>query len=207
MKQPTDAVPPDISLVRGERELTVAIPGPIDYEGFPSQISHVYELPETAVIALIAVVSHHEEAVWRNLEWPHIVSLAGNRRQNSGVAVNRIGFRKRLIIDKHLLVLNPYRIPGQADYPLNEVFGRVDGIAEYDNILALGFTDVQKFFIPVRESDPVDKLVDQEVVTNEQRRLHGAGWNLECLNNKRTDHQGQEKSNDNGFGVITDGTF
>jgi len=122
MKQPTDAVPPDIALRRGESEFAITIPGPVDHEGFPPQIGHINEFPETAVVAFIAVVPHHEKAVNWNFDRNHIVSWTGAEWQNSVVAVNNVWFRKRLIVDKHLLVLNPDGISWQANHPLNEVF-------------------------------------------------------------------------------------
>ena len=207
MKQSADAVPPDIALTGGERDFAVAIPGPVDHEGLPSQIGHIHELPETAVVTFIAVVPHHEKAVRRNFNGARIVSCAYTGGEVSAVAVNRVWFRKRLVVDEHLFVLNSHGVTWQADYTLNEVFRWVDRITEDNDVLSFGLANGNELFVPVGKSDSVDKLVDQDVIPDKQRGLHGTRGDFECLNNKSADHQSKKKSNDDGFSIVTNDAF
>jgi hypothetical protein len=207
MKQIADSVPANIALSRREREFAVAIPGPVDDEGLASQIGQIDELPETAVVAFIAVVTHHEKAVGWNNDGTQVVSGAYTGGKDSAVAVNNVRLRKRLVVYKHLFILDSNGVSGQPNHPLNEIFRGVHRITEHDNVLSFGLTDGNELLVPVGKPDAVDELIDQDMVSNQQGGLHGTRRNFECLDDKSPNHQGQQESNDDGFSIITNDAF
>src|SRR5256885_78890 len=85
-------------------------------------------------------------------------------------------------------------ITGQTDDTLHEVLMILKGILENDDVTALERTIRQHLFKP-GASAAKDELVDQEMVANQERGLHGGGRNLESLDNKA----GAEERKNHGY--------
>jgi hypothetical protein len=58
-----------------------------------------------------------------------------------------------------------------------------------------------------RDLYAVSKLVDQDVISDQQRGLHGARRNLEGLDHKSPDDKGEEYGYNDGFRIFADQTF
>ncbi len=86
----------------------------------------------------------------------------------------------------------------------NDDVAALRSFLEQNNILEQ--LDIQKRNL-VGDMDSIGKLGDQDVVADEQSSLHGAGRNLECLQEEGSDEQGEQESNENGLGVFTKDTL
>ena len=95
-------------------------------------------------------------------------------------------------VDVHMLVDEPHMISGNGDHALDEVLLGIHGIAKDDDVLPL---DTVVGHQPVPQSRmSVVRLVDQQVIADQQGLLHRLGRYLERLHNKRNhedrDHDG-----------------
>ncbi len=81
-------------------------------------------------------------------------------------------------------------ISRDADHPFHEMLGRMHGIPKYNDISAL--------HVPVRHEEireavsAIAQLIDQKIVADEQRVLHGFGGNLKGLHDKSDDKDGDD---------------
>lgn len=101
----------------------------------------------------------------------------------------------KLPVYKDLFTLDPDRVSGESDDPLDEILAFVHRIDENDHIPSAWFTDGDQGGTDKRDLDPVDKLVDEDVISYQQGRLHGARRDLKSLNDKRSNKQGQQNGN------------
>jgi len=51
---------------------------------------------------------------------------------------------------------------------------------------------------------PVDELVYQQMIADQEVGFHGSGWNLEGLHHKSGREKGDDGCNDDGFEVFPD---
>ena len=75
-EQFTEPVPADIALGGLDAEIALLSPGPVNDKSFADQIAVIDEAPESAVMAVVPVVSHDEIAVRRNDDRPEIIPCA-----------------------------------------------------------------------------------------------------------------------------------
>jgi hypothetical protein len=83
-------------------------------------------------------------------------------------------------------------IAGKADDAFDEISRLVFGEFEDDDVPASN------------RAEPIDELVDQEVIANSQRRLHGARRDHEGLKDERANRQSQQDGNDQRFCVLSE---
>jgi hypothetical protein len=89
-----------------------------------------------------------------------------------------------------------------ADDALDEVLGRVLGIFEHDDVAVLRVGQGQDDLVGEGDMGAVEKLVDEQVVADEQGVEHGARGNLEGLDNEGPDDEGQDQGAGQGFNVF-----
>ena len=87
-EQFTEPVPADIALGWLYAEIAFLSPGPVNDKSFADEIALVDKAPESAVIAVVPVVSHDEIAVRRNDDRAEIIPCA---RQNVRIVEIAIG--------------------------------------------------------------------------------------------------------------------
>jgi len=67
-----------------------------------------------------------------------------------------------------------YGVAGHSNDALDEIFALVNGIDENNDVLAVGLTDGYQCVANKRDFDAVDEFIDQDMIANQQSRLHGA---------------------------------
>ena len=92
----------------------VAVPRPINHKGFAPQFVVSDKTPEPAVVAVVAVVAHDEQAVGRNGKRGEVVTGGICRRDRVRVLVDGIGVVLGLAIHEDLLVVLLDNITGYA---------------------------------------------------------------------------------------------
>jgi len=151
---------------------------------------------------VVPIVPHHEIPIFRNNHQPK--GSAGISRFFIIITVLVI---KGLAIDEELLVLHLDSVTRDSDDPFYEIFALVLRVNEDNDVPPPGGADRDQGCLEIRELNPVKEFVHQDMVAYQQGRLHGSGRDLEGLNHKRSDKQG-EKNRDSGcFGVFPYGAL
>src|SRR5512136_2137368 len=91
-----EAVPADAALV--------AVPGEVDDEGLPDDIFEFDEAPETAVVALVAVVAHDENRPFGDLDGSQVVPALDRLRVDDVLHVDPVEIVDGLAVEEDLLV-------------------------------------------------------------------------------------------------------
>ena len=185
----------------------VAVPRPINHKGFAPQFVVSDKTPEPAVVAVVAVVAHDEQAVGRNGKRGEIVTGGVCRRDRVRVLVDGIGVVLGLAIHEDLLVALLDNITGYAHHAFDIIHFRVAREFKDDNIPPVRFFDRNQRLVGEGHANAVDKFIDQDMVPDEQGILHGTGWDFKGLYDKRTDEKGQHDRQQDGFNILPDAGF
>ena len=105
-------------------------------------------------------------------------------------------------VDEDLLVPDLDRLAGKADDSLDEVALGVLRVLEDHHVPASEGPLGQEPVLQGAGGGGVHELVDQEVVSNEEVLLHGAGGDLEGLHREGADEQGQDDRDHDGLEVL-----
>ena len=178
----------------------------------------IHEAPEAAVPALIAVIAHGKIFPRRHYnfiaphELLHVVGpfglqARGNHlaRQRRKVVVQRVIVSGRIVHDIRLiqqlaihingLVHDFHPVARQADHALHKVLMFLVREFKDDDVTALEWAVGQNFFVPSAGAAK-NKLVDQQMVADQQGAFHGSGGHFEGLRNKSRAKQGQNHGNE-----------
>ena len=90
----------------------------------------------------------------------------------------------------------------QSDDPLDEVALRVFGILEDDDVPAVDLLHRQQRPLGAAGVRAEHELVDEQMIADEQVRLHRAGRNLEGLDDERPDEQREHDRNDERLEIL-----
>ena len=113
-----------------------------------------------------------------------------------------VGLDDPLPVDVHLLVDNLDAVAGNSDHALHVMRVILKRKFEDDNVPAADFAVRKNMVVPV--SAPAEnKFVDEQVVADQKRRLHGLRRNLERLHDKRRAKQRQDHRNQKRFDVLS----
>jgi hypothetical protein len=91
--------------------------------------------------------------------------------------------------------------------PFNKILRGIERKNEYNNIPSLRFFGLEKLPIRIRDSYPINKFVDQQVVSHQQRPLHRAGRDFKSLDNKGSDKKSDQNRNEDRFQILFKKTF
>ena len=168
------------------------VPGPVDEEGPALDLVALDEAPVAAVLAVVPVVAHHEVGVRRHLHRRALADAEALLPLPPRV-VDRAAARLRgLAVHVDLLVLDVEVLAADRDDPLDEVARLVHRVLEDDDVA------------PLRSREPVDELVDQDVVAHQEGRDHRAGGDLERLDDERPDEQREQHRDEDRLGVLAE---
>src|SRR6202158_5047224 len=189
------------------RRIFVPVPyRPVNDQRLADNIFPRHESPIAAVLAVIAVIAQNEIMPLRNNQlavfhqFPHLQPPFAFQAEGWDVGSGKIiaehiigrfqkshvGLIQRLAVDPDLLVHHPQVVPRYPDHAFDKVLLRIHGIVKHDDVAAL---DLLIGHEAITQAMPaVNKLVHQQVIADQQRVLHGLGWNLERLHNK-SDHE------------------
>ena len=183
----------------------VLVPGPIDNKGLAFDRHQIDKTPETTVVGEVAVVSHHEQPVLGHADRSQVVAGLDAAVVNFGVLENGMSIVDQLTIDEKLLVADLHNIAGNTDDALDEILAGIFGKLEDDNVVALRIVDGDDGLFDEGRLDAIDELVDQNVIADQQRVLHGTGRDFESLDHKGADKQGQYHGDDDRLDVFPQG--
>jgi len=192
-----NSVPPD-------REIFL-IPGPVENKGLSFYGLQVHKFPEPAVITVVAVIAHNKKRIFRDRYRAKVITALHICRKNFAVPENGIFFILRFAIDVDLFVFDFDGVTLHADYPFDIVLVGIYRVFEDNNIsscrLLIGDPGIAAdgVFYTVYE------FVDENVVSDEQGVLHGAGGYFKGLDYKGPDKKRKQQRNENGFNILTDG--
>src|SRR5262249_5867589 len=166
--------------------------------------------PVTAVQALVTVVAQNKVLVaWDNhftlahvilqLIAPAPVNFARIRLLRREIialairhplAVNGVALMQRNAVHIYAFVAQTNMVPGQPDHPLHQKLGWIHGKVKNNDVSTLNFAIRQQ--LPRARVTGKVQLVHKQKVADQESVFHGAGGNLECLNNKRDDKDAED---------------
>src|SRR5262249_18615459 len=166
--------------------------------------------PVTAVQALVTVVAQNKVLVaWDNhftlahvilqLIAPAPVNFARIRLLRREIialairhplAVNGVALMQRNAVHIYAFVAQTNMVPGQPDHPLHQKLGRIHGKVKNNDVSTLNFAIRQQ--LPRARVTGKVQLVHEQKVADQESVFHGAGGNLECLNNKGDDKNAED---------------
>src|ERR1700683_2584520 len=203
------------------------INGPVNHNRTAHNSASVHKAPIAAVPTTIAIIAPHkiilrgnrERAaldVTQNLFRPFRAKsdfdkVAVGRRKiiAEGIFISRfmnhVRLRERIAVYIDMLVDDPDAISGQTDHTLYVVRMIVEWKLEDDNIAASNCAVRQELFVP----GPVSfeyKLIHQQMISDQQRRLHGLGRNFESLNDEGGSEKRKQNCHQKRLGIFGKGT-
>ena len=114
-----------------------------------------------------------------------VITTAGN--DTPPLLVDRLRRHIGLSVDENLLIANLHGIAGEPNDPLDEVTALPEGLAailrelENDDIGAFRLANGQKTPVHSWYLHAVNKLVHQQVITDQQRVLHRSRGNFKIV--------------------------
>jgi len=201
MDQVADPVPPDRKQIPEMPVKTVCIPGPVEHEGLALYRLQVHKSPVTAVSAVIPIITHHEQRIFRHNYWPEIIPR--RRGVYIRIKMDTIGILQGLAVDNYLFVDNFNPVAFYTDNPFDIIKFRVSGVLEDNNIISDRLLDWNKNAAGKGIPDAIDEFVYQDMIADQKARNHGAGWYFEGLNHKCPDKEGKQQGNDNGLNILS----
>lgn len=183
-------------------------------------MAHGNGAPGAAVAALVSIVAHGEDMPFRNLEGFAIRELraelpgrefvvreslvlgqeAGSAEGRKIVASTGVVGRALCVgavfdgyaVDVERATLCLDGVAADGDDAFDEVPGFFVKRNEDEHIASRGFVHVEEFNVRPRDADAVDKLADEDAISDEQGVFHGAGGDLERLDDEGT-HESDDK--------------
>src|SRR5581483_10970395 len=169
-----------------------AVPRPVDDDRLALDVRERHGAPEARVVALIAVVPHHEHRALGDR-----VGTVGIERRVDG-AVVRVRIGHGLAVDEELAVAQLDGLALGGDHALDEVLAAILGPDEHDDVAALGLAQPRELAqgaLRERNLEPraVDELVDEDVIADLEGRQHGARRDLERLHHERAQRERKQE--------------
>jgi hypothetical protein len=187
---------------------------------------------EAAVDRVVAIVAHHEEAAGRHgvdagvrrrrVRPPNVGQVAAAVRQGLGDLVDHdriaIGavldargdwpLGDRLAVDAQHAADHLDAVSRKAHKALDDVGAAVAGLLEHHDVAARGFVAEQATLAQRRAerrrmaADSIGELGDQDVVADQQGRLHRGRGDRERLAQHRAGHQHDGHDDGEGLGAV-----
>ena len=181
------------------------VPRPVDDKGLAFDLVELDHSPIPAVHTVIPVIPHHKKGILRDREGSKVIPRLCLPLINCKIPVNGIGFFQRLSINRHLLVVDLHHISGSSNHALDEIFTFIFRKLKDDHISSLGFAEGNQYLVREWNLDPIDELVNQDMISNIQGFDHGAGGDFKSLNHEGPDEEGQNHRNEQCLGILPEG--
>src|SRR5512135_140940 len=107
------------------REAAVGVPRPVEDHRLAFHERAREPAPEAAVLAVVAIVPHHEELALRHDRGAEVVARARLARKDARILVDHVRLVLRLAVDVEDLVAELDRLPSDGDAALDEVARRI----------------------------------------------------------------------------------
>lgn len=164
MNHITDPVPADREDPARIPGKVLRIPRPVDQKGFALDLIEVDKAPVAAVGAVIAVVAHHEQRVFRNNNWSEIIP--GRDLTDSLIGMHPIFVIQRLVVYVYIFVDNLDRVPRYPDNPFYVVLLFVSGIFKNNNIVSGRLFDWDNDIACKGVPYSINKFIDENVISD-----------------------------------------
>ena len=171
----------------------LAVPIHPDCKRPPNQLIFRHEAPEAPVLAIIAIIAHHEIVPCRHLkitiaaramvamQQHMLASIKGFAQHlragviaapaNPNVDTSWLHWH-RLAVHEDLFVVVADPITGQADDAFDPVLIGMVRRPEYHHITALGLAQLDELGVEHRQAQAIAELVDQDEIANQKRGHH-----------------------------------
>src|SRR5580700_4798934 len=183
----------------------------------------IHKTPIPAVPATIAIVTHYEIITGRNDEFAAAnvtknlfrpfrtksdfdeIAVGGRKIIAEGIFVGRvvdhIWLRKRIAIYVHVLIDDANAISRQTDHALYVVRMIVEREFEDHDVAPPDGAIRKELFIPGAVSFE-NKLVHQQMISDQQRRLHRLRRNFKCLHDESSSEKSKKDSDQKRLSVF-----
>src|SRR5438128_4515778 len=205
--------------------------GPVNNQPFAHNELARNEAPVPAVGAVVAIVAHREIVIgWDNdlpvfgelfvpiwiliravknapgmrLRREEITKRIGVRTRRA--LMNLVGLIQRHVVDEYLLVDDLQMIARESDGTLDVMLGKVLRILEHDHVAVLDGLE-WKNRIHHGTACPEDKLVDQQMVADQEIVFHRRRRDLERLHNECGAEERENDSDDQRFEILAGRRF
>ena len=111
------------------------------------------------------------------------------------------------VIDIKLFVFAFDDIAGHPHHSLDKIFLGVHRILKYNDVPPLGRFNGKDRFLPIRKLNPVNKFINQDMIADLKRLLHGTRWYFKGLHHKCAYKQGNQNSHEDGFNIFSKMAF
>lgn len=145
--------------------------------------------PETAVMRIVAVVTHDKKRVCRHCDRPEVVAEVQGFGVNDGILECRMRVGHRFLVDEELFVPDFHHVACHRDDPFDVVEFWIFGVLKNNDITRSRVCARNQGLSGEGQFDAVRKLAHQNIVANLQGWQHGTAGDLEGLNNKGADEQ------------------
>ena len=202
-----------------------------DTERLADQVVLGYETPTATVVAVVAVVAHHEILPFRDLDGTigqHTTprrqvgrALSGQDpmldlaellerlappghlgpRPDTRIATDR-QLRDRLAVAIERFVLVSDLVARNRDHALDVVDRGVLRELKDHHVADLRIADREEFGVEYRPAQPVGELVDQDEIAGQQRRHHGVRRDTKGFDQKGAQHQNGENDRKEGARIL-----
>src|SRR2546425_525077 len=177
--------------------IRIAFIGPVDKKRLPNNLVPCNEAPIAAVVAVVAIIPHHQVTVGRDLHRTIVVADLQFLRSprvgaiDRGVDVNLIGLVQLTTIHKYGFIAHFNGIARHTDHALNKRNIAVGWRFEGHNIAAhhrsVGQIMPKEDRIICRERD----LIEKKMIADQNRRLHRFRRDLRCLSDVGREHKNE----------------
>src|SRR5262249_7179652 len=177
--------------------IRIAFIGPVDKKRLPNNLVPCNEAPIAAIVAVVAIIAHHQVTVGRDLHRPIVVAdlqvfwSPRIRAIDCGVDVDLIRLVQLNAIHKYRFIAHLNGIAGYTDHALNKrdiaIGWRFEGhnIAVQDR--SVGQIMPNEDRIICRERD----LIEEKMIADQNRRLHRFCRDLGYLSDVGREHKNE----------------
>ncbi len=183
------------------------VPRPVNEKGLAFNLVELHKSPVPAVHAVVAVIPHDKIGVLGNGDRSKIIPGLSLSGIDDKILMNGIGLVQRFLIHIHLFIKDLHHIPRLPNDPFNEVLTFILRIFENDHVSSFRLAERNQDLIRKGNLDPVDKLIDQDMIPNVQSLDHRTGGNFKGLNHKGPNEERQDNRNDQRLGILSECGF
>jgi len=182
----------------------ITVPRPVNQYRLAQHGFQIDKPPKSAVIALIAIISHDKKRMGGNNDRSEIIPGLYACGEIIGIRVNPMIMVQQLMVDINFFIADLNDISGNADDPLDKILAGIFGKFKHHNIPAFRVCDVYEGGLQKWNLNPVYKFIDQDMVSDLERLFHGSRWNFKRLNDKGAYEQRQDNGDEDGFDIFSE---
>lgn len=150
----------------------ISVPGPVDHEGLPSYVFQFYKPPESAVKALIPVITHNKYRTFRYLGGTKVITGLHGSGNYEVISIDAVAVIVRFSVNQYFLVPYLYYVSCNSDGSFDKILRSVHWIYKYDYISTFRFFYWNDGFSQKGDFYAIDKFADKDMITYKERVFH-----------------------------------